>query len=105
MTINKPEGQTAGYGYGHKPSFWISPMGRDNEEIGKARGMHIAFLATSVDALNKWYELCLQYGGKCNGKPGPRPEYHPGYYGAFVIDPNGWRIEACLHDFKAPDKK
>jgi catechol 2,3-dioxygenase-like lactoylglutathione lyase family enzyme len=104
MTINKPNVQTAGYGANKKPSFWISPMGRKDEEIGKARGMHIAFKANSVEDIQKWYDLCLQYGGADNGKPGPRPEYHPGYYGAFIIDPNGWRIEACLHHYQAPTK-
>lgn len=101
MTIDIPEHQvwTAGYGQGYKPSFWISPMGDRDEHIGRARGMHIAFLAPDKKSVHAWYDMCLSLGGTDNGAPGPRPHYHPGYYGAFIIDPNGWRIEAVFHDF------
>lgn len=101
MTIDIPEKniQTAGYGSGDKPSFWISPMGNREEDVGRARGMHIAFLAPSVVAVDAWHTKCLELGAKDNGAPGPRPYYHPGYYGAFIIDPNGWRIEAVFHQF------
>lgn len=102
MTIDIPEKniKTAGYGKGVKPSFWISPMGQKDEEIGRARGVHFAFLAPSVEAVTAWHEKCLELGGTNNGQPGPRPHYHPGYYGAFIIDPNGWRIEAVFHQFR-----
>ncbi len=100
FTLDFDHVKTAGYGMGGKPSFWISPMGNSEEEVGKARGVHVAFLAHTIDEVNKWHAKCLELGGMDNGKPGPRPEYHPGYYGAFIIDPNGWRIEACLHDYK-----
>lgn len=93
--------KAAGYGKNGKPSFWISPMGRDDEDVGRARGVHLAFVAPNAQAVEKWYNACLEMGAKDNGKPGPRPEYHPGYYGAFVIDPNGWRIEACFHEHKS----
>ena len=102
MTIDIPEKniQTAGYGKGDKPSFWISPMGNKDENVGKARGVHFAFLAPSTEVVDAWYKKCLELGGKDNGAPGPRPYYHPGYYGAFIIDPDGWRIEAVFHNFK-----
>lgn len=90
----------AGYGTDNKPAFWISTQGKESETIGNARGVHIAFLAPNVEAVQRWYEKCLELGGTDNGKPGPRPEYHPGYYGAFIIDPDGWRIEACFHGYK-----
>lgn len=94
-------GYVAGYGKDGKPSFWISTEGRgENGEIGKAKGVHFSFLAPDVDSVYQWYQQCIENGGKDNGAPGIRPEYHPGYYGAFIIDPNGWRIEACLHDYK-----
>ncbi len=89
----------AGYGIGEKPCFWISSQGSDEEDIGHARGVHIAFSTNSVDAVQHWHQKCLELGGTDNGVPGPRPEYHPGYYGAFIIDPNGWRIEACFHTY------
>lgn len=96
FTFDFPEDSCAGYGKDPKPSFWISNNGKINEEIEQARGLPIAFLAPSIEAISQWYK---KLGGKDNGAPGPRPEYHPEYYGAFIIDPNGWRIEACLHDY------
>lgn len=100
ITIDKGPIQTAGYGTKGKPSFWISPMGDDDEKIGKARGVHVAFLAESPEQVKNWYHRCLELGATDNGAPGPRPEYHSGYYGAFIVDPDGWRIEACTHDYK-----
>jgi len=55
------------------------------------------FVAPNIEAIHQWYAKCLELGGIDNGAPGPRPEYHPGYYGAFIVDPNGWRIE--IHVF------
>ena len=103
MTIDIPEHhvKVTGYGKDQKPSFWISPMGKEEEEVGRAKGVHFAFLAPNAEAVQAWYKKCLELGGKDNGKPGVRPEYHPGYYGAFVVDPNGWRIEACFHQHQS----
>lgn len=102
MFYDEPKIQMAGYGLNHKPSFIITAEpGPDKlgEVIGKASGLHICFLAPDVESIKKWYEKCLQLGGMDNGAPGPRPIYHPGYYGAFITDPNGWRIEAVLHTY------
>jgi len=99
--IEVPEAKVAGYGKPPKPSFWLSNTGYDlSEEIGNALGVHIAFSAPSVEAVNEWYKICLELGGKDNGAPGPRANYHLGYYGAFIVDPNGWRIEACFHQYQ-----
>lgn len=102
MTFDVPDGQVAGYGTNGKPSFWIAQEKEPNlnEAIGKARGFHLAFLAPNVEAIHAWYQKCLELGGRDNGAPGIRPEYHPGYYGAFIVDPDGWRIEAALHHYK-----
>jgi len=99
ITIDMPEHnvKVAGYGANPRPFFWISPMGKEDEEVGRARGLHIAFVAPSAKAVQDWHALCLKLGGTDNGLPGSRPEYHTGYYGAFIIDPSGWRIEACFH--------
>ena len=75
-------------------------MGLDSEDVGKARGVHMAFSAPNAEAVAEWYDKALKLGGKDNGAPGVRPEYHPGYFGAFIIDPSGWRIEACFHGYK-----
>lgn len=89
----------AGYGKNNKPSFWISNMSKYPGEIANAAGVHFAFSAANSEMINAWYEKCLELGGKDNGKPGVRPQYHPGYYGAFIIDPSGWRIEAVMHNY------
>ena len=99
FTFDLPTGSYAAYGRDPKPSLWIGSAGKKDEEVGQAQGLHIAFLAPSLQAVHDWYDKCLELGGEDNGAPGPRPEYHPGYYGAFIVDPNGWRIEACLHDY------
>lgn len=59
-------------------------------------GFHIAFTADSNDAVDNWYHQCLRLGATDNGPPGPRPHYGPHYYGAFVIDPLGYHLEACV---------
>jgi catechol 2,3-dioxygenase-like lactoylglutathione lyase family enzyme len=90
-----------GYGDKYCPVFWISNNGKFIEEqIGNAQGFHLAFVAPNKKAVDDWYNKCLELGGKDNGKPGQRLEYHPGYYGAFIIDPSGWRIEAAIHNYR-----
>lgn len=103
MTFDVPDGQIAAYGTTGRPYFWVGQETSPNlaESIGKARGFHLAFQAPSIEAIHAWYQKCLELGGKDNGAPGPRPEYHPGFYGAFIVDPNGWRIEATLHHYQA----
>lgn len=107
MSFDVPEHQAnyAGYGRAEKPrpAFWISSKGsaeREEEEVGRARGVHFAFEAPDANAVKAWHTKCLELGGRDNGAPGPRAEYHPGYFGAFIVDPNGWRIEACFHGYK-----
>ncbi|UXR65315.1 VOC family protein [Bdellovibrio bacteriovorus] len=64
---------------------------------GKLTGRtHLAFQAQDRDAVKKFYEAGLASGGKDNGGPGERP-YHPGYYAAFLLDPDGNNIEAVFH--------
>ena len=103
MNFDDEEHQVAGYGKDGKPFFWIGVKKKLTEEdkhefVGRAAGFHVGFLAPNVESVHQWYEKCLELGGKDNGAPGPRPEYHPGYYGGFIADPNGWRIEACFQN-------
>jgi catechol 2,3-dioxygenase-like lactoylglutathione lyase family enzyme len=74
----------AGFGADGKPDFWIGGEG------GLKGVMHIAI----VDA---FHGAALAAGGKDNGAPGLRPQYHPNYYGAFVLDPDGHNVEAVCH--------
>ncbi len=102
ISLEYPGVKASGYGNGSKrPCLWISAGGaQEHETIGSALGVHFAFNAPSAEAVNKWYAKCLELGGKDNGAPGPRAHYHANYYGAFIIDPNGWRIEACCHHYQ-----
>ena len=59
-------------------------------------GLHIAFQAEDTDAVDRFYEAALEAGGRDNGPPGER-SYHPGYYAAFVLDPDGTNVEAVFH--------
>jgi len=58
---------------------------------------HIAFTAKSRTDVDKFYDAAISAGGQDNGKPGIREHYHPHYYGAFVLDPDGHNIEAVCH--------
>lgn len=72
--------------------FLISERGRP-----AVRGGHIAFAAQDTEAVDDFYAAALSAGGSDNGAPGLRTDYHPGYYGAFVLDPDGNNIEAVVH--------
>lgn len=58
---------------------------------------HIAFRARNAAEVAAFHAAALAAGGRDNGAPGPRPHYHPGYYAAFVFDPDGYNIEAVCH--------
>jgi len=81
-----------GLGAGGKPDFWLAKSGE-----GARPQMHIAFAARTHKDVDRFYEAAIKAGGRDNGKPGPRKEYHEHYYGAFVLDPDGHNIEACCH--------
>ncbi len=84
-----PHPEAAGLGVKGKPDFWIS-----GGEIGTPN--HVAF-ATDRAGVDAFHRAALAAGGRDNGAPGPRP-YHPNYYGAFVLDPDGHNIEAVCHE-------
>jgi catechol 2,3-dioxygenase-like lactoylglutathione lyase family enzyme len=81
-----------GFGPPGRPQFWV---GAGTGEAG--RGMHIAFTAQTRAQVDAFYAAALAAGGSDNGAPGLRPHYHPDYYGAFVIDPDGHNVEAVCH--------
>lgn len=81
----------AGFGKNGKPEFWFGVHEKAQNP------MHIAFSANNREEVNKFYEAAILAGAKDNGKPGVREIYHPNYYGAFVIDPDGHNIEAVCH--------
>ena len=81
---------SAGFGPAGQPQLWLS--------AGEPRpGVHIAFTAGDHAAVGAFHEAALAAGGTDHGAPGLRPEYHPAYYAAFVIDPDGNNVEAVCH--------
>ena len=58
---------------------------------------HVAVTASSTAQVDAFHKAALAAGGADNGAPGERPHYHPGYYGAFVLDPDGNNLEAVFH--------
>jgi len=84
-------GDVIGYGPPSRPQFWIVPASAEHAVSGP---FHLAFAATSQDAVDNFYHAALDAGGRDNGAPGPRPQYRPDYYGAFVLDPDGNNMEA-----------
>jgi catechol 2,3-dioxygenase-like lactoylglutathione lyase family enzyme len=67
-------------------------------EYGTGSPVHVAFAADRREQVDAFYAAALDAGGRDNGPPGLRPEYSGGYYGAFVLDPDGHNIEAVHHD-------
>ncbi len=93
MEVQRDQGGSlaAGFGADGKPDFWIGGEG------GLNRRLHVAIAAKDRAAVDAFYSAALAAGGKDNGTPGLRPHYHPNYYGAFVLDPDGHNVEAVCH--------
>ncbi len=92
-------GVTLAIGYGEqedKPEFWIG-LPYNQQAASAGNGVHIAFDCATREQVDAFYLAALAKGGHDDGKPGLRVEYHPDYYGAFVLDPDGNKIEACCH--------
>ena len=81
----------AGFGEAPKAEFWIA-RGTPN-----VPPLHVAFRVESRDIVDAFYRAAMEAGGRDNGAPGIRAHYHPNYYGAFVLDPDGHNIEAVCH--------
>jgi catechol 2,3-dioxygenase-like lactoylglutathione lyase family enzyme len=81
----------AGFGKDGKPDFWIGGEG------GLDGILHVAIAAADRAAVDAFHRTALAAGGKDNGAPGVRAHYHPNYYGAFVLDPDGHNVEAVCH--------
>jgi len=91
MQDDRPGEPAAGFGTNGKPDFWIGGEGALNKPV------HIAILAKDRATVDAFYKAALAAGGRDNGAPGIRAHYHPNYYGAFVLDPDGHNIEAVCH--------
>jgi catechol 2,3-dioxygenase-like lactoylglutathione lyase family enzyme len=86
-----PEYNVAGFGEGGKADFWITADASKQED-------HVAFAAKDKASVDAFHKAGLEAGGADNGAPGYRKDYSPGYYAAFVKDPDGHNIEVVFHD-------
>ncbi|MBP1474954.1 VOC family protein [Frateuria sp. MAH-13] len=84
-------GLAAGQGRKGEQELWLTRTGHAPSPL------HIAFAATTRAQVDAFHRAALAAGGRDNGAPGLRPQYHDGYYGAFVIGPDGHNLEAVCH--------
>ena len=89
--VYEVEGPACGIGPEGSADFWIAP-GEPGPPI------HLAFAASDRATVDAFHAAALAAGGRDNGPPGLRPQYHEGYYGAYVLDPDGNNVEAVFHD-------
>ena len=95
MTMDFPKWKAAGFKEGGHTSFWIGQRSRFAPS-------HVAFLARSKAAVQRFHRAARAAGAKDNGEHGFRPDYGPTYYAAFVLDADGNNIEACYFGERAP---
>ncbi len=86
-------GEVIGYGAGSFPDFWLGPQATG----AGFRESHIAFAAPSRAAVDEFVQRAVEAGAEVLHAPRVWPEYHPGYYGGFVRDPDGNNVEAVCH--------
>lgn len=90
----------AGYGVRNRPGddghSYLSVRTSTGTVVPDNR--HWCFRAPDRAAVHAFHAAALAHGGRCDGPPGPRPHYHASYYAAFVLDPDGNRLEAVCHD-------
>ena len=94
--LMEPVADTGGFGSpsDQKPFFWISTRESANAAV------HVAFAVDSAELADAFHAAALAAGGTDNGAPGRREVYHPKYYGAYVLDPDGNNIEAVCHRYE-----
>ena len=84
------------YGEPTGPKLFVGPP-FDGKPATNGNGTHVAFIAQSRAAVDAFYKAAMTNGGSDEGPPGLRPHYHPNYYGAYVRDPDGNKIQAVCH--------
>lgn len=98
LHMDLPDYKAAGFGTdGKRADFWLG----ETEQVGK---VHVAFVADSPEMVDAFHKAGLAAGGADNGEPGPRENYAPNYYGAFIHDFDGNNIEAVYRDPSKPSR-
>jgi len=93
MRFDADFGLAVGLGWKGKPFLWLGPAG-----AAETRELHVAFSATSTDAVDAVHAAAVARGTEVLHQPRYWPEYHPGYYGVFLRDLDGHNVEAVFHD-------
>lgn len=91
IVMEFPDAKGLGLGEHGMPYLWICERGVPSTST------HVALSAPDPETVDAFYEAAIAAGGVDNGPPGLRPAYHEGYYGAFVLDPDGNNVEAVCH--------
>lgn len=84
------------YGEATGPKTFIGPT-FDGNPATNGNGTHVAFITKSRATVDAFHAAAMAHGGSDEGAPGLRPHYHPNYYGAYVRDPDGNKIQAVCH--------
>jgi catechol 2,3-dioxygenase-like lactoylglutathione lyase family enzyme len=92
LRVRTADGESVDYGINSVCFSLETPV--DHAPATAGNGVHIAFTAPNRTAVREFYNEALRLGGRDAGPPGLRPQYSPDYYGAFVLDPDGNKIEA-----------
>jgi catechol 2,3-dioxygenase-like lactoylglutathione lyase family enzyme len=93
-------GKACGFGREGKPDFWIGEgvtSFQRADQLKVITPVHISFAARSRAEVDAFHRAAVAAGGTDNGGPGIRKDYHPNYYAAFVLDPDGHNVEAVVH--------
>lgn len=101
FTRQRDYGVAVGYGTPGRPVFWLADASA-GAASGPNREIHIAFTAADTDTVEAFYQAALDAGAEQLHAPRLWPEYHPGYFGAFVRDPDGNNVEAVFHGAASP---
>lgn len=89
-------GGSAAYGTATGPKVFIVPP-FDGKAAQPGNGVHVAFIVDDRAKVDAFHKAAMSHGGTDEGAPGPRPHYHPNYYGAYVRDPDGNKVQAVCH--------
>jgi catechol 2,3-dioxygenase-like lactoylglutathione lyase family enzyme len=95
LRLLKEDDKSLDYGVGAVLFSLETPV--DGKPASPGNGVHVAFMAEGPDMVDEFHRVALAHGGTDDGAPGLRPEYNAHYYGAFVRDPDGNKLEAVTH--------
>ncbi len=94
--LPKPPGKPPAYENGGMPTIYLYTP-EDGRPATWGNGTHVAFVAETRDAVQRFHATALRLGGSCAGAPGPRPHYGAAYYAAYVRDPDGNKLQAVCY--------